>query len=201
MGSPKKIPLSKEVGQDWEAHREKGEVSPKLSSDELDRMLCSDTTVTEAEDCSDTTEAVSMDTGVEHEDVSATNILDETNRSATTNERSDTTVEECSATTNERSATTNECSATTSEATETCSATTSKAQETCSATTSECSDTTKTESQRVNQWKKENRDTLRIDLPKGMKAEIQAEAKKRGCSVTTLIQRALASYCSDTTDQ
>lgn len=64
-----------------------------------------------------------------------------------------------------------------------------------------CSATTKTESQRVNQWKKENRDTLRIDLPKGMKAEIQAEAKKRGCSVTTLIQRALASYCSDTTDQ
>ena len=62
-----------------------------------------------------------------------------------------------------------------------------------------CSDTTKTESQRVNQWKKENRDTLRIDLPKGMKAEIQAEAKKRGCSVTTLIQRALASYCSVTT--
>ena len=112
---------------------------PKLSSDELDRMLCSDTT-----------ETVSMDTGVELADVSATNILGEMNRSATTNE---------------------------------------------------CSDTTKTESQRVNQWKKENRDTLRIDLPKGMKAEIQAEAKKRGCSVTTLIQRALASYCSDTTNQ
>ena len=116
----------------------------KLSSDELNRMLCTDTI-----------EAVSMDAGVEHEDVSATNILDETNRSATTNERS---------------------------------ATTSEATETCSATTSDRSDTTKTESQRVNQWKKENRDTLRIDLPKGMKAEIQAEAKKRGCSVTTLIQ-------------
>ena len=129
---------------------------PKLSSDELDRMLCSDTT-----------ETVSMDTGVELADVSSTNILSETNRSATTSE-------ECSVTTNERSATTSE------------------AQET-------CSDTTKTESQRVNQWKKENRDTLRIDLPKGMKAEIQAEAKKRGCSVTTLIQRALASYCSVTT--
>lgn len=114
---------------------------PKLSSDELDRMLCSDTT-----------ETVSMDTRVEIEDVSATNILSETSRSATTSE----------------------------------------AQETRSATT-------KTEGQRVNQWKKENRDTLRIDLPKGMKAEIQAEAKKRGCSVTTLIQRALASYCSDTT--
>ena len=42
----------------------------KLSSDELNRMLCTDTT-----------EAVSMDTGVEHEDVSATNILDETSRS------------------------------------------------------------------------------------------------------------------------
>ena len=137
----------------------------KLSSDELDRMLCSDTT-----------ETVSMDTGVELADVSSTNILSETNRSATTNE----------------------CSATTSEAHETCSATTNE----CSDTTVEgCSATTKTESQRVNQWKKENRDTLRIDLPKGMKADIQAEAKKRGCSVTTLIQRALASYCSDTTDQ
>ena len=143
---------------------------PKLSSDELDRMLCSDTT-----------ETVSMDTGAELADVSATNNSEETNRSATTSE-------ECSVTTNERSATTSE------------------AQETCSDTTNECSDTTvegctattKTEGQRVNQWKKENRDTLRIDLPKGMKAEIQAEAKKRGCSVTALIQRALISYCSDT---
>ena len=146
---------------------------PKLSSDELDRMLGSDTT-----------ETVSMDTGVELADVSATNNSEETNRSATTSE-------ECSVTTNERSATT-------SEAQETCSATTNE----CSDTTVEgCSATTKTEGQRVNKWKKENRDTLRIDLPKGMKAEIQAEAKKRGCSVTTLIQRALASYCSDTTDQ
>lgn len=146
---------------------------PKLSSDELDRMLGSDTT-----------ETVSMDTGVELADVSATNNSEETNRSATTSE-------ECSVTTNERSATT-------SEAQETCSATTNE----CSDTTVEgCSATTKTEGQRVNQWKKENRDTLRIDLPKGMKAEIQAEAKKRGCSVTTLIQRALASYCSDTTYQ
>ena len=143
---------------------------PKLSSDALDRMLCSDTT-----------ETVSMDTGVELADVSATNNSEETNRSATTSE-------ECSVTTNERSATT-------SEAQETCSATTNE----CSDTTVEgCSATTKTEGQRVNQWKKENRDTLRIDLPKGMKAEIQAEAKKRGCSVTDLIQRALISYCSDT---
>ena len=46
---------------------------PKLSSDELDRMLCSDTT-----------ETVSMDTRVELADVSATNILDETKRSDTT---------------------------------------------------------------------------------------------------------------------
>ena len=144
---------------------------PKLSSDELDRMLCSDTT-----------ETVSMDTGVELADVSSTNILSETNRSATTSE-------ECSVTTNERSATT-------SEAHETCSATTNERSDT---TVEGCSATTKTEGQRVNQWKKENRDTLRIDLPKGMKAEIQAEAKKRGCSVTTLIQRALASYCSVTT--
>ena len=129
---------------------------PKLSSDELDRMLCSDTT----------------DTGVEIADVSAT----------TSDERSATTSDERSATT--------------SEAQETCSATTNERSDT---TVEERSATTKTEGQRVNQWKKENRDTLRIDLPKGMKAEIQAEAKKRGCSVTTLIQRALASYCSDTT--
>lgn len=141
---------------------------PKLSSDELDRMLCSDTT-----------DAVSMDTGVELVDVSATNILSETNRSDTTSEAPET-----------RSATTNECSDTTVTETEDCSDTTNEMR----------SATTKTESQRVNQWKKENRDTLRIDLPKGMKAEIQAEAKKRGCSVTTLIQRALASYCSDTTE-
>lgn len=67
-------------------------------------------------------------------------------------------------------------------------------------TTNNRSATTKTESQRVNQWKKENRDTLRIDLPKGMKAQIQAEAKARGCSVTTLIQKAVAMYCSATTD-
>lgn len=70
-----------------------------------------------------------------------------------------------------------------------------------SVTTRTRSVTTKTESQRVNQWKKENRDTLRIDLPKGMKAEIQAEARIRGCSVTTLIQKAIAMYCSATTEK
>lgn len=66
----------------------------KLSSDELNRMLCTDTT-----------EAVSMDTGVEHEDVSATNILSETNRSDTTTDISATnnpSDESVSATNNSR---------------------------------------------------------------------------------------------------
>lgn len=93
-------------------------------------------------------------------------------RSATTKTTVSKDTKGCSATTNDRSDTTNDRSA-----------------------------TTKTESQRVNQWKKENRDTLRIDLPKGMKAQIQAEAKARGCSVTTLIQKAVAMYCSGTTDE
>lgn len=51
----------------------------KLSSDELDRMLCSDITTD-----------VSMDTGVKLEDVSSTNILSETNRSDTTTDISAT---------------------------------------------------------------------------------------------------------------
>ena len=62
MGSPKKIPLSKEVGQDWEAHREKGEVSPKLSSDELDRILGDDTTDSVSMDTATSSISVSKDT-------------------------------------------------------------------------------------------------------------------------------------------
>ena len=62
MGSPKKIPLSKEVGQDWEAHREKGEVSPKLSSDELDRLLGDDTTEAVSKDTATNSASVSLDT-------------------------------------------------------------------------------------------------------------------------------------------
>lgn len=62
MGSPKKIPLSKEVGQDWEAHREKGEVSPKLSSDELDRLLGDDTTDSVSMDTATSSISVSKDT-------------------------------------------------------------------------------------------------------------------------------------------
>ena len=62
MGSPKKIPLSKEVGQDWEAHREKGEVSPKLSSDELDRLLGDDTTDSVSMDTTVSSISVSKDT-------------------------------------------------------------------------------------------------------------------------------------------
>lgn len=62
MGSPKKIPLSKEVGQDWEAHREKGEVSPKFSSDELDRLLGDDTTDSVSMDTATSSISVSKDT-------------------------------------------------------------------------------------------------------------------------------------------
>lgn len=62
MGSPKKIPLSKEVGQDWEAHQEKGEVSPKLSSDELDRLLGDDTTDSVSMDTATSSISVSKDT-------------------------------------------------------------------------------------------------------------------------------------------
>lgn len=62
MGSPKKIPLSKEVGQDWEAHREKGEISPKLSSDELDRLLGDDTTDSVSMDTATSSISVSKDT-------------------------------------------------------------------------------------------------------------------------------------------
>lgn len=116
----------------------------KISSDELDRMLGSDTTEAVSKD----TENDSDTDEVENRNVSAIDISEGTDRSVTTRTRSVTT---------------------------------------------------KTESQRVNQWKKENRDTLRIDLPKGMKAEIQAEARIRGCSVTTLIQKAIAMYCSATT--
>lgn len=60
---------------------------PKLSSDELDRMLCSDTT------------------DAENENVSATNILDETSRSDTTTDVSATNNlnnEDVSATNNSR---------------------------------------------------------------------------------------------------
>ena len=62
MGSPKKIPLSKEVGQDWKAHREKGVVSPKLSSDELDRLLGDDTTDSVSMDTATSSISVSKDT-------------------------------------------------------------------------------------------------------------------------------------------
>ena len=88
MGSPKKIPLSKEVGQDWEAHREKGEVSPKLSSDELDRLLGDDTTdsvsmdtatssISVSKDTPPTELPVSMDTTIAENDVSKDTISDD----------------------------------------------------------------------------------------------------------------------------
>lgn len=46
----------------------------------------------------------------------------------------------------------------------------------------------------MNRWKKENRDTLRIDLPKGEKAILQAEAAKRSLSATKMIKSAIEEF-------
>lgn len=116
---------------------------PKVSSEELDRMLCSDITESVSKDTQTTEKAVSKDTGVELVDVSATNILGETNRSDTTTD--------VSATNNSRG-------------------------------------------QYINQYKKDHYDVLRISLPKGIKAVLQQEAKKRSVSVTNMILQALTQY-------
>ena len=55
-----------------------------------------------------------------------------------------------------------------------------------------CSTTNK--SKQINQWRKENRDTLRIDLPKGSKATLQAVARDKGVSVSSLVRDALSIY-------
>lgn len=120
---------------------------PKLSSDELDRMLGSDTT----------------DAG--NENVSATNILDETSRSDTTTDVS---------TTNNPSD-------------ERVSATNNLDNEDVSATNN-------SRGQYINQYKKDHYDVLRISLPKGVKAVLQQEAKGRNVSVTNMILQSLTQY-------
>lgn len=73
-------------------------------------------------------------------------------------------------------------------ATDICSDTTA-----CSSTTS-CSDTT--ESQRVNKWRQETKDTIRFDVKKGTKSFLLNEASKRGISLTQMIKDALKLYLS-----
>lgn len=129
----------------------------KLSSDELDRMLCSDTT-----------ETVSMDTGVELADVSATNNSEETNRSDTTTNVSATNTDTFSPV----------------------SATNNPSEDDVSATNN-------SRGQYINQYKKDHYDVLRISLPKGVKAVLQQEAKERNVSVTNMVLQALTQYLGE----
>ena len=46
----------------------------------------------------------------------------------------------------------------------------------------------------MNQYKKEKYDTIRIDFKKGSKQLLQAEASKRGMSLTQMIKESLKQY-------
>lgn len=131
---------------------------PKLSSDELDRMLGSETT----------------DAG--NENVSATNILDETSRSDTTTD--------VSATNNPSD---EGVSATNTDTFSPVSATNNPSEDDVSATNN-------SRGQYINQYKKDHYDVLRISLPKGVKAVLQQEAKERNVSVTNMVLQALTQY-------
>lgn len=48
----------------------------------------------------------------------------------------------------------------------------------------------------MNQYKKEKYDTIRIDFKKGTKQVLQAEASKRGMSLTQMIKESLKQYLS-----
>ena len=48
----------------------------------------------------------------------------------------------------------------------------------------------------MNQYKKEKYDTIRIDFKKGSKQLLQAEASKRGMSLTQMIKESLKQYLS-----
>ena len=69
----------------------------------------------------------------------------------------------------------------------------------CSSTT-ECSSTTPrsdtTETQRVNKWRAETKDTIRFDVKKGTKSYLMNEASKRGMSLTQMIKESLKQYLS-----
>lgn len=51
-----------------------------------------------------------------------------------------------------------------------------------------------TNGQKMNRWKRANRDTLRLDLPKGEKERLKAEAARRGMSLTAMVKAALGEY-------
>lgn len=75
-----------------------------------------------------------------------------------------------------------------------CSDTTVRSSTTeCSSTTS-CSDTT--ESQRVNKWRSETKDTIRFDVNKGTKSFLMNEASKRGLTLTQLLKESVKLYLS-----
>ena len=47
-----------------------------------------------------------------------------------------------------------------------------------------------------NEWKKNNKDTIRFDVKKGTKSYLLNEASKRGMSLTQLIKESLKQYLS-----
>ena len=53
---------------------------------------------------------------------------------------------------------------------------------------------TTSKGKRINQWRKEHKDSIRIDLPKGSKATLQAVSRDKGVSVSALIREALSIY-------
>ena len=55
-----------------------------------------------------------------------------------------------------------------------------------------------TNGQRMNQWKKDHRDTIRIDVEKGQKDTMKEEAVKRGYSLSKAIVVAFEQWCKST---
>lgn len=118
---------------------------PKLSSNELDRLLSDTPVVDTLEAVSKDTQTVSATNSQKRIDVSATNNLAKTSVSATNNPVG----EPVSATNNSRG-------------------------------------------QYINQYKRDHYDILRISVPRGFKAVLQREAKRRNVSATNMILQALS---------
>ena len=55
-----------------------------------------------------------------------------------------------------------------------------------------------TNGQRMNQWKKDHRDTIRIDVEKGQKDKMKEEAVKRGYSLSKAMVMAFERWCENT---
>lgn len=69
----------------------------------------------------------------------------------------------------------------------------------CSDTTFRSSTTSRsdtTETQRVNKWRTETKDTIRFDVEKGTKSFLQNEASKRGMTLTQLLKESVKLYLS-----